>query len=24
LSKDVQLQRAFDLLKGLNAIQSKG
>ncbi len=24
LTKDVQLQRAFDLLKGLNAIQSKG
>ena len=24
LSKDVQLQRAFDLLKGLNAIQAKG
>ncbi|MDX8404350.1 MAG: S41 family peptidase, partial [Mariprofundaceae bacterium] len=24
LSKDVQLQRALDLLKGLNAIQSKG
>jgi carboxyl-terminal processing protease len=24
LGKDVQLQRAFDLLKGLNAIQSKG
>jgi len=24
LAKDVQLQRAFDLLKGLNAIQSKG
>jgi len=24
LAKDVQLQRAFDLLKGLNAIQAKG
>ncbi|MDT8375431.1 MAG: S41 family peptidase [Mariprofundaceae bacterium] len=24
LAEDVQLQRAFDLLKGLNAIQSKG